>query len=154
MQNAQNYVTRRLPTLPQMNSDRYTAIVIWLVGVYLSRNALVQMGITNEIAAVITAVVFQWFLTKGQQAIWRGKSKLARFTIISVPALLIDVWFNAAGAWPYAKAFGATDAWKMANEINGTNAAFSLTAALLTALLAGVFIAGAPENLWNGEEAI
>lgn len=152
MQHTQTHAQRF--ALPQMNSDRYTALALWLVGVYLSRNALVQLGISSEIAATIAAVIFQWFLTKGQQAIWHSKRKAVRFTIISIPALLIDVWLNAAGVWPYAKQVGATDAWKMVSELTESNAPFSLIAALLTALLIGVFIAGAPENLWNGEEAI
>lgn len=153
VQPVQQPTKRRSPSaLAAMNSNRWTAVAIWLVGTWLSRSALIQFGVRNLVAATSAALLVQWFLTKGQQRIWRkGADWSEKFTLVSVSALVIDVAFNATGAWPYVRNLGRTDMWRMLQEMTATSAAPSLLIVGSVCVLVGLFIAGAVEYFWNLE---
>lgn len=144
-------VSRILPTLPkQMTTSHYTAIAIFIVGTWLSRSALVQFGVQNVLIATVAAFVLQWFLTKAEQPIWkRGMPFAYRFTLVSLSAMVVDVGFNATGAWPYIRNLGNTDIWRMILEMTNTQSVPSRFIIGGLCVMVGLFIAGAVEYFWN-----
>lgn len=148
---AQRWYNRMLPTLPQQfTTNHYTSIAIFIVGTWLSRNALLQFGVKNLIISTVAAFVLQWFLTKAEQPLWaRGMPFTHRFTIISLFALVVDVTFNSVGAWPYVRNLGSTDIWKMIQEMTSTADAPNKAIIIGICAAIGLFIAGAVEYFWN-----
>lgn len=146
---ANKYITKRLGTLPTMNADRWTAIVIWLIGVYTTRQALIEVGVgaTSSIGQTIAtavAIALQWILTRVERRVWLGKIGIA-----PVLALALDTLANAAGMFPYIRNFGSTSVWAMLQTVAQTNEPFTLTAALGVCLGLGYAVARLPEQLWE-----
>lgn len=146
---AHNYATKKLGPLPTMNTDRWTAVVIWLIGVYTTRQALLELGVGNtttmgqSIAAAV-ALGVQWILTRVERRVWLGKIGIA-----PVLALTLDTLANAAGFFPFVQNFGKTSVWAMLQTATETHADFTLTAALGVCIGLGYAVARLPEQLWS-----
>lgn len=131
--------------LPTMNSNKWTGAIIWLVGAYLTRQFLLQLGVAESFATPFGFVI-QWVLTKAESPLWQGTGypRLALF------ATLIDGGINAGGAWPFMKNLGGTDVWAMVNDVAGTPGAEpTLAAMLVCAVAVGLATAAAAEYFWN-----
>jgi hypothetical protein len=156
----QNYATKRLNRLPQMNADRWTAAIIWLIGVYTTRQALIEVGIgvmrtpdgqlavstTGQVIATVIALGLQWILTRVERRVWLGKVGIA-----PVIALILDTLANAAGMFPYIRNFGSTAIWAMLQTAFQSQAPFTLTAALGVCIGLGYAVARLPEQLWEDQ---
>jgi hypothetical protein len=143
----QNGITKGLGFLPTMNANRWTAVVIWLVGAWLSSQALGQLGVPDPLN-IVFGMAFQWALTKAESPLWRGTSRPK----MAIGATVVDVAINSAGAWPYLKNLGKTDFWKMVRDIAGDQKAEPTQATMITlAVAAGAFTACAAEYFWNLE---
>ena len=146
-----------LPGLPEMNANRWTAVIIWLIGAYLTRSFLVQITVPVDLATPI-AFLLQWLLTKAQSPLWRGQG----YPKMAILATMIDGGVNSAGAWPYLKNLGKTDFWAMVRDIYQASAAppkpgdppptpIEPTVATIVAcsIVTGVATAAAAEYYWN-----
>jgi hypothetical protein len=143
----QNSITKGLGFLPTMNANRWTAVVIWLCGAWLTSQALGQVGVPDPFNIVVGLAV-QWVLTKAESPLWRGKG----WPKMAVGATIVDVAINSAGAWPYAKGIGKTDFWQMARDIMGDQKAEPTQSSMITlAVGVGAFTAAAAEYFWNLE---
>ena len=66
-------VTQRISTAASgLNANRATAIVIWLIGAWLTSNTLAQLGIPEPINYAF-GLAAQWILTKAQSPLWQGR---------------------------------------------------------------------------------
>jgi hypothetical protein len=141
----QGNITKRLGFLPEMSANRWTAVVIWLVGAWLTSQFLGQLGVPDPFHYVFGLAV-QWVLTKAESPLWRGKG----YPKMAVGATIVDVVINSAGAWPYIKNLGATDPWKVARDIMGDQKAEPTQSTMITlAISIGAFTAAAAEYFWN-----
>lgn len=145
MHNVNSYVTKRLGALPEMNSNRWTAIIIWLVGAYLTSQALAQLGVAEPFNTAFGFAI-QFALTKAESPLWKGQGAPK----MAILATLIDGGINAGGAWPFMKNLGATDFWTMINDIQGTpGGAPTLATIIACAAAIGLMTAAAAEYFWN-----
>lgn len=147
----QNYATKRLGRIPEMNADRWTSVVIWLIGVYTTRQALIEVGIgDNTPAGLVTSAVvalgLQWILTRVERRVWLGKVGIA-----PVIALALDTLANAAGIFPFMRNFGSTAVWSMLQAAFQSQSPFSLMAALGVSIGLGYAVARLPEQLWSDQ---
>lgn len=135
----------RLGSLPAMNANRWTGVIIWLLGAYLTRTFLMQLGVVETFATPI-GFVLQWALTKAEGPLWQGKGypRLALF------ATLIDGGINSGGAWPFMKNLGQTDFWTMISDIAGTpGQPPTLITIVACAVAIGLATAASAEYFWN-----
>src|SRR5205809_565346 len=140
-------ITKRLGVLPTMTADRWTAVVIWLIGCWTTRQALLEAGVGagivgGEIIALVAALGLQWILTRVERRVWLGKVGIA-----PILALALDTLANAAGLFPYIRNFGNTSIWGMLQQAAESNAPFTLTAAFGVCLGLGYAVARLPEQL-------
>lgn len=132
-------------SIPEMNSNRYTAVIIWLVGAYLTRAFVMQIGASEDVATPIAFLV-QWLLTKAESPLWRGHG----YPRMAVIATLIDGGINTGGTWVYTKNIGATDFWKMIQfAANDPTLVPSVGTQIACAIGAGLLTAAAAEYYWN-----
>jgi hypothetical protein len=151
LSSAQGAVTKKLNTVQNMGSAQWTAVIIWLVGAWLTSQALNQLGFPEPINYAF-GLAGQWILTKAESPIWRRQGT----PLLGIGALFIDVLINSGGAWPKLQNTGKTDAWAMVRDIltdqTDPNAPpvepTQLTILVLT-IGAGAFTAGAAEYFWN-----
>lgn len=146
--NASQYATRKLAdgvqhVKPTMNSDRWTALCVWLIGVWATRVMVMQLGIA-EIPATIVALALQWILTRLERRVW-----LRKIGIAPVMALALDMASNAAGLFVYVQKFGQTNVWHWLQVATQSNAEFSTVSAVALSAALGYAIAKTPEELWN-----
>lgn len=135
----------RFGWLPTMNSNRWTAVLIWLVGAYLTRAFLMQVGIVEEYATPI-GLVLQWLLTKGESPLWQGNGRPP----LAIICTLIDGGMNSAGALVYTKNIGSTDVWSMIQYAAQDPALTpSITTQVMLAIAVGLIVAAAAEYYWN-----
>lgn len=151
MQHAQNTGSRRRIALPMMTPDRWTAVVVWLVGVWATRVMVLQLGVA-ALPATIVAFGLQWVFTRLERRVW-----LRKIGIAPVTALMLDMASNAAGLFVYIQRFGQTDVWRWLQTIAAGLAGqpqteFSVLSAVALSAALGYAIARTPEELWNGEE--
>lgn len=106
------HITKRLGAIPELNSNRWTAIIIWLVGAYLTSQALYQLGVAEPFNNAFGFAI-QWALTKAESPLWKGQGAPK----MAILATLIDGGINSAGAWPFMKNLGKTDFWTMIQDI-------------------------------------
>lgn len=141
----QQQLTKRLGALPEMTSNRWTAIIIWLVGAYLTSQALFQLGVAEPFNNVFGFAI-QWALTKAESPLWRGQG----WPKMAVAATMIDAGINAGGAWPFMKNLGQTDFWRMINDIQATpGVAPTLSTIVACAIGIGLITAAAAEYFWS-----
>lgn len=131
--------------LPTMNSNRWTAVIIWLVGAYLTRSFLMQVGIAEESATPISLVV-QWLLTKGESPLWQGHGRPP----LAIICTALDGAMNSAGALVYTKNIGSTDVWTMIQyAAQDPSLAPSIATQVALAIGVGLIVAAAAEYYWN-----
>lgn len=137
--------TARLGYLPTMNSNRWTSLIIWLVGAYLTRAFLVQIGVAEDAATPI-GVLLQWLLTRAESPLWRGQGRPA----IAIIATLIDGGMNAGGTWVYTRNIGQTDFWAMVQyAAQDPNLVPTVATQIACAIGVGLLTAAAAEYYWN-----
>jgi hypothetical protein len=135
----------RAGVFPSMNANRWTGVIIWLVGAYLTRQFLMQLGVSESYATPFGFVI-QWILTKAESPLWQGNG----YPRMALFATLIDGGINSGGAWPYMKQLGGTDVWVMINDVAGTPGAEpTLAAMLICAIGVGLATAASAEYFWN-----
>jgi hypothetical protein len=142
MNNYAGTVTRKLSQ--GMTANRATAIIIWLVGAWLTSQALAQLGIPEPLHFVF-GFAFQWVLTKAESPLWRGKG----YPKMAIGATIVDTAINSAGAWPYVKNLRQTDFWTMIKEIGDTTAEPTMSTIVAVSFGVGAFTAAAAEYFWN-----
>ena len=135
-------VTRKLSS--GMTANKATAIIIWLVGAWLTAQAISQLGVPDPMHLVF-GLAIQWVLTKAESPLWRGKG----YPKMAVGATLVDTAINSAGAWPYVKNIGQTDFWAMIREIGDTQTEPTKATIVAISFGVGVFTAAAAEYFWN-----
>jgi hypothetical protein len=122
-----------------------TAIVIWLIGAWLTSTTIAQLGVPDPINYVF-GLASQWILTKAQSPLWKGKG----FPAMAVGSVAVDTLVNAAGAWPYSKEVGITDFWQMLRDILDDQDSQPTTAVFIVISVGlGMFTAAAAEYFWN-----
>lgn len=135
----------RLGALPEMNSNRWTGVIIWLVGAYLTSQLLLQMGVADPYSSLF-GFALQWALTKAEGPLWQGKG----YPRMALFATFIDGGVNAGGVWPFMKNLGQTDFWRMISEIAGQpNLEPSLITIIACSVAIGLATAAAAEYFWN-----
>jgi hypothetical protein len=151
LSSAQGAVTKKLNTVQNMGSAQWTAVIIWLVGAWLTSTALAQLGVAEPINYAF-GLAFQWILTKAESPLWRKQGT----PLMGVGALFVDVLINSGGAWPALKNLGNTDAWGMIRDVltdQTDPTAKPVEPTQLTILVltigTGAFTAGAAEYFWN-----
>jgi Fe2+ transport system protein B len=133
--------------LPAMNANRWTAAIIWLVGAFLTRSFLVQIGVPEQMASPI-GILLQWLLTKAESPLWQGSSRPP----IAIIATIIDAGMNAGGTWVYTKNIGATDFWAMIQyAAEDPTLIPSPATQIAIAVAVGLLTAAAAEYYWNLE---
>lgn len=133
------------PAIPHMNSNRYTAIIIWLVGAYLTRALILQVGASDTYATPI-AIVVQWLLTKAESPLWQRKG----YPPLAIICTAIDGGMNSAGALVYTRNIGNTDFWAMIQYAAHDPALTpSVTTQIVLAIGCGLLVAAAAEYYWN-----
>jgi hypothetical protein len=134
-----------IPSMPEMNGNRWTAVIIWLIGAYLTRAFLIQIGVAEDVASPI-GLLLQWLLTKAESPLWRGQSR----PWIAVIATVIDTGFNAGGTWVYTKNIGKTDFWAMVQyATEDPKLAPAIATQIALAIAVGLLTAAAAEYFWN-----
>jgi hypothetical protein len=149
LSSAQGAVTKKLNTVQNMGSAQWTAVIIWLIGAWLTATALAQLGVVEPVNYAF-GLGFQWILTKAESPLWRRQGT----PLMGVGALFVDVLINSGGAWPRLKNIGQTDAWTMISDIlKGEPDAPPIEPTQMTILVltigTGAFTAGAAEYFWN-----
>jgi hypothetical protein len=133
--------------LPAMNANRWTAAIIWLVGAFLTRSFLVQIGVPEQMASPI-GILLQWLLTKAESPLWQGSSRPP----IAIIATIIDAGMNAGGTWVYTKNIGSTDFWAMIQyAAEDPTLIPSPATQIAIAVAVGLLTAAAAEYYWNLE---
>lgn len=131
--------------LPAMNANRWTSVIIWLVGAFLTRSFLLQIGVAENMATPI-GLVLQWLLTKAESPLWQGAGRPP----IAIIATIIDGGMNTGGTWVYTKNIGNTDFWKMIQfAANDPALVPSVPTQIACAVGVGVLTAAAAEYYWN-----
>lgn len=134
--------------LPEMNADRYTAIVVWLIGAWTTRQFILETDFgaaLGGVAATVGTLVVQWILTLMERRVWmKDKNGIGPMF-----ALVLDTLLNAAGLLPFVRGIGSTSVWAMLQEAVGTNEAFTYLPALAVSLTIGLVLAKMPEDLWG-----
>ena len=125
--------------------NKSIGVVAWLAGA-----AATWLGLATFMPGaawwlpVIVAVRVQLFLTLAQRAIWRGHPSFVGFG-----ALIIDVALNAGGIFPYAMRVGETPTAQMVIAVAGGSRQIAPVTAMIVAIILGLLIAAAPEELWS-----
>jgi hypothetical protein len=120
----QQNITRRLAS-GQLSSNKATGAVIWLVGAWLTAQALGQLGVPYPFS-VAFGLAIQWALTRAESPLWRGKG--------------------------YLKNLGQTDFWQMVRDVTGQpQSQPTIVTIVMLALVVGAFTAAAAEYFWNLE---
>lgn len=130
-----------------LSTNKTIAVIIWLVGSWLTVQFLHQLGVPSPIDAG-AGLATQAMLTFGERPLWRGRG-------YPVPALafaLIDTLLNAAGALPYLLNLGATDFWRLLSLALQSSGAPALTTILVFSALVGGAAAALPEYFWSLED--
>jgi hypothetical protein len=148
---AQSYVTRKLNTVQNMGSARWTAVIIWLVGAWLTSTAFAQLNIPEPVNYAF-GMAAQWILTKAESPIWRRQGT----PLLGIGALFVDVLINSGGAWKPLQYLGQTDAWSMVSDIlkekpDAPKIEPTQMTILVLTIGTGAFTAGAAEYFWNLE---
>jgi len=125
------------------NADKVTAIIVWLIGVATTRQALIEVGFAT-IPGTVAALGLQWILTRVERRVWLGKVGIA-----PVIALALDTLANAAGMFPYITKFGDTSIWGMLQAAFQSQTPFTTSAALGVCIGLGYAVARLPEQLWS-----
>lgn len=127
--------------------DGIAAITVWCAGALATASVfLVMMPDLPWYFAGGLALVAQALLTKAQSRLWRGKASMA-----GLGAVAIDVLFNAGGIYPYAKRLGDTPPVLMIADVLNIPSQVGPVGAIIVAVLLGILIAGAPEELWTAK---
>lgn len=133
--------------IPEMNGNRWTAVLIWLIGAFLTRSFVMQLGVPEEIASPI-AILLQWLLTKAESPLWQGRGRPP----IAIIATIIDGGVNTGGTWVYTKNIGKTDFWAMIQyAAENPRLVPAISAQIAIAASVGVLTAAAAEYFWNLE---
>jgi hypothetical protein len=134
-----------LPSIPAMNTNRYTSVIIWLIGAYLTRAFILQIGVADELATPI-AFLLQWLLTRAESPLWRGHG----YPRMAMIATAVDGAINTGGTWVYTKNIGNTDFWKMIQfAANDPTLTPSIGTQIAVAIGVGLLTAAAAEYYWN-----
>lgn len=140
----QTLKTMNIANLP---SNKVTAIVIWLVGAWLTAQTLAQLNVPEPLN-IVFGLAIQWALTRAESPLWRGKGTPK----MAVGATIVDVAVNAAGTWPYLKNLNQTDFWAMVRDIlSAPEAQPTMATLIVLAVSVGAFTACAAEYFWNLE---
>jgi hypothetical protein len=139
--------TMKLHKLTHLSHNKAIAIVIWLIGAWLTAQTLGQLQIAMPIN-IILGFAIQWALTRAESPIWKGKA----YHWLSIAALVVDVAINAAGAWPYVKELYRTDFWRMMQDIMKTDTDPTIATLVVIVVVIGVFTAYGAEFFWNEGE--
>lgn len=128
-----------------LSANKTTAVIIWLIGAWLTVQALQQMGVPEQIS-VIFGVALQFALTRAESPMWRGRG----VPKMALGAVIVDICINSAGTWPYTKQIGNTDFWKMVRDVTGNPVVEPTIPTMLAfAIGVGAFTAAAAEYFWN-----
>ena len=139
--------TSSFPALPKLSANKTIAIVIWLVGAWLTVQFLRQLGAASPFD-VLAGLAIQAGLTFGERPLWRGRGKPA----LAVAFAAVDTLLNGAGALPYLLNLGATDFWRLLSLALQSTSAPGLTTVLVCTALVGGVTAAAPEYFWSQED--
>lgn len=131
-------------SIPKVSTNKATAIIIWLIGAWLTAQTLHQLGVPDTINIVV-GLAIQFALTRAESPIWRGKG----FPKMGIAATVVDVAVNSAGAWPYVKQLGNTDFWRMMQDLMKSPAEPTLATLVVLVIAIGCFTACAAEYFWN-----
>lgn len=144
-------VTQRLSGIGNMGGNQWTAVIIWLIGAWLTATTLAQLGVVEPVNYIF-GMGIQWILTKAEAPIWQKKG----FPLMAVGATAVDVLINAGGAWPPLKNLGKTDFWAMMQDIladkadpNAQPIEPTQMTVIVLAVGVGTFTAAAAEYFWN-----
>lgn len=141
MQQAQSYAAN----LTNLSTNKVTAVIIWLVGAWLTAQTLTQLGVPEPFNFVI-GLAIQFALTRAETPLWRGQG----MPKMALGATAVDIAVNSAGAWPYLKNLGKTDFWAMVRDIlSQPDVEPTLATQLAIAAGVGAFTAAAAEYFWN-----
>lgn len=125
--------------------NRIAAVVAWAIGL-----ATTYLGLAAVLVnapwwlPLAVALVAQGMLTWAERAIWRGKPSL-----VGGLALLIDMFLNAGGVFPYAVRLGDTPPAVMIATAFGVPSQVGPIGATIVSLVLGFAIAAAPEEFWT-----
>lgn len=134
-----------LPRMPAMNTNRYTSVIIWLIGAYLTRAFILQIGVADAVATPIAFLV-QWLLTRAESPLWRGHG----YPRMAMIATAVDGAINTGGTWVYTKNIGNTDFWKMIQfAADDPTLVPSIGTQIAVAVAVGLLTAAAAEYFWN-----
>lgn len=132
--------TSPFPALPKLSADKTIAILIWMVGAWLTVQFLHQLGVPSPVDA-LAGLAVQAALTFGERPLWRGRGKPP----LAVVFALVDTLLNGAGALPYLLNLGNTDFWRLLSLAMQSSAAPAITTILVCTALVGGVTAAAPE---------
>lgn len=134
-------------SIPKLSTNKATAIIIWLIGAWLTAQTLSQLGVQQPVN-IIVGLAIQFALTRAESPIWRGKG----FPKMGIAATIVDVAVNSAGAWPYIKQLGNTDFWNMMQDLMKSDSDPTLATLVVLVVAVGAFTACAAEYFWNLQE--
>lgn len=128
-------------------ANRVAAVVVWMIGAYATALGLNQMNM-NPVLALLVGPFIQLVLTICERPMWRKR----RYNIVAVIVVIVDIFFNYGGVWPFSQNLDKTGAWIGLTSSLGTADAAPAISKVVFTLMISIAIAAAPEWLW--EESI
>lgn len=146
------------------NGFKLSSLITWGIASYFTSEFLTQLGSGISVwGGLLPALLLQLLFTAFERPIWvrmrlfrRKKTKdiSSEISLFSIAALIFDTLINAAGIWLWVMSLPQTDLWQMLAATTYTKPTMSAQVAFVIAVCGGIFLAAAPEELWNiGEEA-
>jgi len=141
-QNAQQSARRR-----QLPQNRIVAIVIWMLGAYLTGIGIMQMRVVPEVPSMAIGIGVQLAMTFLESPIWRRW----QITWVTGVALFFDAFFNFGGIWQFASKLDQTNAWASIVDASQMSQQQGLPqlAKIGIAIALSVVLAATPEYLWR-----